>query len=307
MSMPTIVIPDNVGPQSSPTDNSPKDSANNTNPTEPTKAEIRKMKLKIDGQEGEYDESEVVKWAQQGKSAAKRFEEAAAAKKEAAEMKKQAEYFLNKLRDPGQLEAILKDPAIGLDVKKWAEDYVWNHLQEEQLTPEERNKRAVEAELKKYREKEAREKAEAEAAQDKALQDHYEQDYEKKILAALQLGGLPTKGKAGREVIRRMANYMSIAAQNNLEVDHQDLVAQVRRDLNEEHRAIYDDAPDDLLEELLGRHKAGQRLRESDIKKLKSTQQQAFSKPNKAQTTSSKPSKLSGQDWRNALTKDFLK
>lgn len=306
MANPTIVIPDNVGPQTSNagdgrahvpgTKVEPKD----TEPTkqEPTKSEIRKMKLKIEGVEAEYDEAEVVKWAQEGKLSTKRFQEA-------AEIKKQAEALIAKAKNPEQLAELFQE--LGIDVDSWSEQRVWQKIQESELTPEQKKQRDVEAELKKYRDKDAKDKADAESAQDKALQEHYEVDFEKKIISALDLGGLPTKGKAGREVVRRMANYMLVAAQNNLDLNPSDLVSQVRRDLNEEHRAMYDDAPDDLLSELLG--PAGKRLREADVKKLKTTQQQAFSKPTSAarQAADDKPKKLSGSDWREALKKDFLK
>lgn len=304
MTIPTIVIPDNVGPQSSAdgrtqvpgTKVEPKTPET---PTEqPTKAEARKLKLKIDGVESEHDEAEVIRLAQEGKLSTKRLQEA-------AQIKKQAEALIARAKNPEQLAELFQE--LGIDVDSWSEQRVWQKIQESELTPEQKEQRKIDAELKKYRDKEAKEKADADTAEDTALQQHYEVDFEKKIISALDIGGLPTKGKAGREVVRRMANYMLVAAQNNLDLEPKDLVAQVRRDLNEEHRAMYDDAPEDLLNELLG--PAGKRLREADVKKLKTTQQQAFSKPTSAtrEAAANKPVKLNGPEWRKAVMKDFLK
>ena len=84
-----------------------------------TPAEIRKMKLKVDGVESEYGEDEVIRYAQQGKAANKRFEEAAT-------MRREAEQMVNLIkRDP---RAVLEDPRIGLNFRQIAEEYLADQL-----------------------------------------------------------------------------------------------------------------------------------------------------------------------------------
>src|SRR5439155_16062490 len=79
------------------------------------KALARKLKLKVDGREEELPEEEVVKWAQMGRAAQKRFQEA-------SEKRKQAEDFIRMLKeDP---ISVLSNPAIGVDFRKLAEEYL---------------------------------------------------------------------------------------------------------------------------------------------------------------------------------------
>jgi len=109
--------------------------------TPPTQAQVARMiKMKVDGQEMELPESEIIALAQQGKSANKRFQEAAAAKRE-------AEQVVNFLKSNPK-EAFKK---LGIDVRKFSEDTLLEFIQQEQMSPEQRKAHENEQELNKYR------------------------------------------------------------------------------------------------------------------------------------------------------------
>lgn len=265
---------------------------------EPTAAEKKLWKLKVDGKEVDFDASdeEVLKReVTKSLGAGKRFEEAAT-------MRKEAEAFYAMLkRDPVR---VLSDPRFGHDVKKLAEEIVWNNMQEAALTPEQRRQRDVDAELKKYKDAETASKAEAEKQQAAALQEHYEIDFNNKIMSALEAGGVPkTKG-----TVRRMAYYLQQAIGHNLDLTPTDLVAQVRKDYQEEHREMYATAEGDSLMSIVGEELAA-KIRKADIKRLKTTQpeehrKQAKQVPRKSRDNSER--KLSGDEWREALHKKLL-
>ena len=159
---------------------------------EPTKAEIRKHKIKVDGKEEELDESEILRLASLGKGSQKRFSEAAAQRKETEE-------FVHLLKTNPR--AILSDPRIGVDVKKFAEEILWEHLQDQSLTPEQKNQRKIEAELKRYKDQEESTKKESDQKQAEIEQKQHEAAYEKKIMTALDSGNLPKN----QFTVKRMA------------------------------------------------------------------------------------------------------
>ena len=204
----------------------------------PTAAEKKIWKLKADGEEFEFDASneEAIKQEiMKARGANKRFEEAAKARKEADAQRKEAEEAFAMLKDPAQLKKLLADPRISVDFKKLAEEFVWEQIQEQSLTPEQRKQKELERELAKYKEQEQETLTKKEAAEAAQLQAHYESDYEQRIISALESGGIPKT----RGAVRRMAHYLELAVQNGVDVTAQDLVSRVRQDLLDEHREMY--------------------------------------------------------------------
>ncbi len=257
---------------------------------EATPAEVRKHKLKVDNEEVEVDDDELKRGYAHNKAASKRMEEAAA-------YRKQAEQAFAMLKDPAQLRKLLEDPRIGVDFRKVAEDYLWEKIQDDQLTPEQKKQREVEVELSKYRESEKAAKADAETREAEALQNKYAEEYETKIMTALEQGGLPKT----RAAVRRMAQYLQLAVQHNLEVTPQDLVARVKQELMEEHKSMYSTGDASALVSILGEDLV-KKLREADLKRLKSTQPESQRKP----ASQVKPKK-SGDKPRQRVSADLFK
>jgi hypothetical protein len=266
-------------------------------PKDMTAAEKKIWKLKADGQEFDFDASDeaaIKREIEKARGASKRFEEAAT-------MRRQAEHFIHLLKtDP---EAILTNPNLGLDFKKIAEEYLWKQIQEEKMTPEERHQREVERRLKEYQEKEESAKKEAEEAEFKQLVSKYEADFEQKVLAALDSNKVPRSRKA----VRRMGEYMRLAMAHNIEIKPEDLVNHVRQEMTNEDKEIWEGVGDESLLDLVG-EKLAKRIRDIDLKRLKSTQGEQFKtpppKPVKHDANGSRIKKVSSGDWRKQLLID---
>ena len=288
---PTTAAP--VTPTTAPT----TDSTTTGTPAEKVaevKEAIRKMKIKVDGKEEELDESEIIKLAQLGRGSNKRFEEA-------KQMRQQAEQFIAMLKkDP---KAVLSNPALGVDLRKFAEQIVWEHIQDESLSPEQKRARDIEKELQKYKEQEELTKKEQAEQQMQALHQRYAQDYDRKITSALQNSGLPKTPST----VKRMAEYMFTAVQNGYDLEPSDLVHQVRKDYEQDIREMFGQVDGDTLLSLLGEDTA-KKIRNTDLKRLKSTQGKVVKEP-KAETSSKpgpKPKKLKGHEWRESLMKEMM-
>ncbi len=284
-----------VAPQLS---NEDKDDA----PKDMTPAERKIWKLKADGEEFDFDatdEEAVKREIMKARGANKRFQEAAG-------LRKDAERAFEMLKDPTQLREILQDPRIGIDLKKFAEDYVWEQIQEQQLTPEQKAQRDKDRRLAEYEAREAKAKEDGLSRQQQESQARYETGYETKITKALEAGGIPKTPEA----VSRMAEYLLRAVENGYDLSPEDLVQQVRQDYISEFTAVLGAADGDQLLALLGEANA-EKLRKADLKRLKNPQGNPFPSRSPAKQAAegkgpAPQAKVSGSVWRDGLMKDFL-
>lgn len=257
------------------------------------KVEAALKKLKIKGREVEVDDSKYHEFAQKGAAATETWQEA-------AKMKRDAEAFLHELKT-NPLK-VLRDPNLGVDLRKIAEQAIWEEMQEESLSPEQIEQRKKDAELEEYRaEKEAKKKADEEQKMSE-LDQHYSADYDKRITAALHTAGLPrTTG-----TVRRITDYMLNDVRNGVERDMADYLEHVRQDYMADFAEFFDATDGEKLSKFLG-DKNLKKVRESDLKKMKTTtpQQGHTFVPGKGMV--SKPAKkLGGEDWVKQIRKEML-
>jgi hypothetical protein len=214
----------------------------------------RKLKIKVDGVTEEYDEEDVIKMAQLSKASQKRFNEAAATKKEAAKI-------LEKLKE-NPLE-VLQHPDIGVDVKKFAEDYLIKEMEKAELSPEAR--RAYEAEQKvaaMEKEKEERLKQETEAQQ-MAAQKQWATKYETDIQAALEKTAIPKTPQS----VKRMVMYMLDAVENKVDMSAEQAAQVVRNDYSGDTQTLYSQMDGETLISVLGEEVAT-KIRKADLARL---------------------------------------
>ena len=266
-----------------------------TEPKEDTAAEkavAALKKLKVKGKEIEVDDAQYHSYAQKGAAATQTWEEA-------AKMRKDAENFVHLLKtDPLK---ILKDPNLGLDFRKIAEDYLWEQLQDEQMSPEQKAQRDQQRELEKYRKAEQDRRAKEDGDRQKELHSKYAQDYDKRISAALATSGLPkTTG-----TVRRMVEYMSHDVKLGLSRDPSDYVDMVREDYMRDIQELFGSTDGDTMLKFLG-EEGSKKIRASDLKRLKTTT------PTEGHTfvpgkgmVKAQHKKLSGQDWERSIMREF--
>lgn len=215
---------------------------------EPTKAEIRRLKLKLDGQDLDLSEEEVIQLASLSAGAQKRFQEAAM-------QRKQNEDLVAYLK-ANPAEAMKK---LGLDPRKFSEEFLVDALKKEAESPEAKKIREAEERIKGYEEKEkqqleARQKWEAEqkALQEKAAADAKQKEiierYDRVFTEALEKSGC----QKNQYTVKRMADLQRINLKKKLDLSADSLAKIVREDVENEVKHHVNDRTGEQLMEFLG-------------------------------------------------------
>ena len=269
------------------TDASTSPSSNIQNPIAEL-ANAKKYKVKIDGQEAEVDEQELINNYQIRKASDKRFQEGMQARK-------QAEEFVKLLKtDPVK---VLTHPTIGADFKKLAEDYLLKEIEQQMMTPEQRKMQEYQQKLAAYEEQEKIAKQQQEAAQKQAIQQKYQDEYNKQIVGALETSGLPKT----EFTVQRMVYYMYKALEAGYNVTANDVTDLVRRDYINDTKALYSGLDEEALFKILGDDVAN-KIRKADLRKFKSnTGPVKVNSPGAGLSKSIKPEKITKDMWRKKL------
>lgn len=249
-------------------------------------------KLKVRGREIDVDESKYHEYAQKGAAAQETWQEA-------AQMKREAENFINRLKS--NPKEILTDPNLGIDFKKLAADYLWEQIQEEEMSPEEKDRRREKAELEEYRQMKAAQQRQQVEERRKQVEAHYSQDYDKSITKALSTAGLPKNNGT----VKRMTEYMLVDIKKGVYHDPSHYVDVVRQDYMDDIRDLFSETDGDTLLKFLGEDKA-KKIRQSDLKRLKTTtpaEGHTFV-PGKGMVSQKTNRKMSGLDWQRSLMKE---
>lgn len=244
-------------------------------------AEIRKLKLKMDGQDLELPEEEVIKLAQQAGVSNKRFQEAAA-------IKKQAEQVVEFLK-ANPAEALKH---LGIDVRKFSEDTLMEMIKREQESPEQKQIREQQDKLRAYAQKEkeleeARIQREQEEARTKAEQEQSAktqkliQEYDELFTKALASSDLPKNAFT----VKRMAELQRINVRKGMELSADQLAKIVKEDYENEHKeriSAYKTQDGKLdgakLLEMLGAE-AEKAIQKALVARVKARKEQKFATP----------------------------
>lgn len=226
-------------------------------PIEQASAEaIRKHKVKIDGQELEVDEPELLKSYERSKASYKRFEEAARLKREVEARERELTETLQLLRSPKhRVEAIARLLGGEDALADMATDVLMKRMEWESLPEPERRRRSEMTEREKRieeeerrlaaREEAARKKRDAEVA---AEAERMQQEWMRTWPDILKKAGAPPS----RGAIARMAGVMKEALEIGVDLTPQEAAQRVAEEIREEMRAIASDADPEQLRTLLG-------------------------------------------------------
>lgn len=231
-----------------------------------------KHKIKSDGVDEELDYDDLVRLAQKGKSADSRFKEASTTKKETEQLL--ANIKNNPIAALKQLEAtpyFQENPKAIIDLlgperaQKFAEDLIWHQMQQEKMSPEQREleelreqKKAWDAAKQKREEDEKTQAFEAE-------RNEWREKYTAQFGEALDQFGLPKTP----ETIEIMASLNYAALENGYEPDLKELAEATRTQLTDRTRSLLGGLDEAALFDLLGED-ISKKLRMHDISRLKS-------------------------------------
>lgn len=254
-------------------------------------AAMRKLKAK--GKEIEVDDDAYHAYAQKGLVSTQTWQEAAA-------MKKEVDEFRRRLKEDPR--GLLTDPSIGVDFRKIAEDYIWEQIQEEQLSPEQKAARDRDRELEKYRTEAQKRQQQEQEAHKQQQADYYRQEFDKRITDALGKSELPKD----EYTVDRLLHYLRLDISNGFQQDMSEYVKMVEADYQNSVKSIISKLNGDQLLKWLGED-AMKMARESDLKRLKSATPASGHTfvPGKGMVKADSPKRLSGTDWEKSVIEGF--
>lgn len=269
-----------------------------------TKQEIKelkkKLKLKVHGKEVEKEidvmnEKELRAMMEKALGADATFQEA-------AKIRKQMELVAQLMQEDPM--ALIREA--GYDPDEVAAKYMESRLKEMEKSPEQKQleelQKQVEAE-KKRREALEREKQEAEEAR---VREAYSRDLDDQITDALSSAELPKSPY----VVKRIAEYLSIALDHGKELSVKDVVPLVQKQIKNEIREMFEAMPEDVIEGVLGDGVLG-KMKKRRLAKMKEVQSAAQIKPTgeseiakiQANSTNKPKEKVNPRDFWNKIGK----
>lgn len=277
------------GPITTPnTSNEPSSPSNDINLEQPTSSESKRYKVKVDGQELEVDEAELLAGYQTRKAADKKFQEAAMTRK-------QAEEFVSLLKtDPIK---VLTHPGLGVDFRQLAEQYLVQQLEEEMLDPRDRELKKYKAMVEEQETAKKRELERQEAERAQQLTARYTEDYSNQIVEALKTSGLPKTERT----VKAMAQYLHLGLQQGVDLKAAEVVEFVKQDYINAQKELFSALDGDTLLSILGEDVAN-KIRKSDVKRLKSPEK-VLQRPavQPQSTTVPKAKGVDKDSWKNKL------
>jgi len=264
-------------------------------------ARIRKLKLKVDGQELEEelpfeldDNPEVVEYMtrqlQLSKAAQKRMAES-------SQLQKEVKYFLEELRK--NPKKVLADPSIGIDVKQLAAQIIEEEIANAQKSPEQLEKERLENELKALQEEREREREEAREKEFARLQEMEYERYDTLISKAIETSDLPKSPY----VVKKIADYMLLGLNEGIDVSPEDVLPLVRDEIQNDLREMFAVMPDEVIEKIVGKD-VFNRVRKKNVAKAKSAPQPVKSAIK--DTGASAKASASANDAQKKTFRDFF-
>ena len=255
---------------------------------EAPKQESRKYKLKVDGKEVEVDEDELKRGYSHQKAANKILQEGKAARK-------QAEQFVNMMKDKGQLfDAISK---LGHDPRALAEEYLASQLEQEMMDPRDRELADARKKLQSIEDMERQQREAVQKRHDDEMRAKYAKDYNDKFVEALQESGLP----GTKPMVAEMAKYIGRSAKIGFKMTPLEASQLVKEDIQRAQMSLYKDADGETLLRLLGDDMAAKLLQARGSKvKNPEAQLRTPSVQGEIKPRSKDPKKrMSAKEWRD--------
>ncbi len=255
-------------------------------------------KLKINGQEKNLTLEELQNWAQKGLGADEKFQEA-------SRMRGQTQKIIKMIKENPR--AILEDPRIGVDLKKLAEEILWEQIEREKMTPEQRELSETKKKLADFEKKEKENTSKAEKEKHRQLTEHFSNEFSKDIQSALEASKVPKT----QFTVKRMAFFMQEALKRGVELKAKDVIGIVHDEYLETVKHISSNLDGESLVNLLGEETL-KKIREHELKRL----QGDGSKPTKLEVLdgntpprsgagSSSVKKMTPDEWKKDLDTRF--
>jgi hypothetical protein len=203
---------------------------------------IKKLKLKVDGQEIEEDfdlddEDRLVKELQMSKMGQKRAQQH-------ADLEKQVRAFF---------QAFEKDPfeamhQLGMKPDQVIDQYINKQMDQAKKSPEQIQREKLEQELQRIKAERESEKETAKTKELARLQEQAFTQYDLQMEQSLAKSDLPKTPYT----VKKIADYMLVALQAGKDVTPEDVIPLVREEMHSDLREMFASLPEDAVEQLLG-------------------------------------------------------
>lgn len=245
----------------------------------------KRYRLKVNGQEREFSEAEVLKRAQLAEAAQEKFQKAAHLEKLEAAIQK---------GDRKAIQKLLGDERF----HNFAVDYFTERLAEEEMTPKERELKRREQQLMEREESVKREAEERNAKAMQQLENHYAQKFDQEFASAMKQQNLPPTPKA----VARMAELMRQNLEMGLELPASSIAQLVKEELTTTVKSLMDGLDDDALAALLG-EQVEEKLRKRSMSKLKSPTgaNRASAQTQERSQKSKQPERMTKEQFRERM------
>lgn len=257
---------------------------------------LKKYNLKVDGKESEEevdlnDDEGMTKRLQLAKASQKRMQEA-------TELRKAAEEFIDMLKTNPR--KVLTDPNIGIDLKKLAMEIINEEAENAAKSPEQQEKEKLQKELEELKSKYEKDEKDRKDREFSRLQAEHEEKIQSDIESALKTNELPKTPYT----VRKMAEMMMLALQNDIDLSPKDLVPLLRKQMSSDFKEFIGASSDDILEEIIGKERISG-LRKKNVAKVKN--QQVAQTANSVKSTGKAEVKADKKDSKKIEMKDFLR
>lgn len=241
---------------------------------EPTQEEVEEVaqqlyEIVVDGESQQVPLDELLKGYQLKSASNKRFQEASQIKKQVEERAQQLEEFKNKLLE-NPYDALVNAGLPFEAIRKHYEDVMYQMLQLDQMSPEEKaalqEKREAEKlrseyeQLKKQLEEKTKQEEEVRFQQEVERET---QEYVTKISEAAKNVGLPETP----EVLQGVADIMRLALENGYNIPVEDAVAQYKEETTSSLKNLLGGLNEDALLALIGEDRM-KNIRKKDIETI---------------------------------------
>jgi len=216
---------------------------------------MRKYKVKVEGQELEVDEKELLRGYSHQKAASKALNEGKA-------LRKQAEEFVAMLKDKDKLKDVLVK--LGHDPRRLSEEILSAHLEDELMDPKDKQLRDITSKLKHLEDMDKRQKEAVQTQRLEEMKTRFMKEYETDFVQALQESKLPPT----KPMVAEMARYISRAAKIGFKMSAQEAAKLVAEDVRSAHERLIGDSDGETLLKLLGDEVAN-KIRKVDTSRLK--------------------------------------
>lgn len=223
------------------------------------KAGPKVKKLKVNGKEVDFDfadEKAVEREVQKGLASTEAFQKA-------ARIEKNAQSFVEQLKDPANAFKVLEDNRLlGPEkLREICEQYLIEKVKRESMSDEERERHDERQELERFRAAEEERKQQALQQRREHMKKMFEQHMLPKFQAALEQGDVPVSNWT----VAQMGHYMKLARSKGLKnIQPQDVLPYVRRDWETHLRQTFSNMPGDKMLEIFG-EEAVDKIRKANL------------------------------------------